>query len=226
MNGFLETAVRTLLGFSVLLFLTRLIGKKQLGQLNIFTYITGIAIGSMAGEMVIHRDVNLWEGMLSLFIWSALVFAVEIISLKSAKARVLLDGEPTIVIKKGQIVEKALQKQRLNLDDLSMLLRTNEVFSILDVEYAILEPNGDLSVMKKSIKDSVTKEDLAIPVQAGGYLPTEIIVDGLVVYANLRELGFSEHWLADQLKISGVSQRDVLYAELQRDGSLYIQRRG
>jgi len=221
----LDTALRTLLSFFILLTLTRLLGKKQLSQLSIFTYITGIALGSMAGEMVIHNDIKIMDGVIGMALWCALVLLIEFVSLKSATARVLMDGEPTIVIKRGQIIEKALKKQRLNLDDLSMQLRLSQVFSILDVEYAILEPNGELTVMKKSGKDPVTKNDMQISPQPVG-MPSEIIADGKIVKKNLSELGYTRLELEDELRRQGVTDiKTVLYAELQQNRSLYIQKR-
>lgn len=223
----MDTIIRTLLGFALLLILTRLLGKKQLSQLTIFTYITGIALGNMAGDMIIHKDVHIIDGVIGMALWCVLVFIIEFVSLKSAKARVLMDGEPTIVIKKGLIIEKALHKQRLNIDDLSMQLRLNQVFSIQDVEYAILEPNGELTVMKKTDKEPITKEDMKIPSRPVVYgLPTEIIVDGKVVEKNLTELGYTMLQLNVALKNQGIKDiKTVLYAELQQDGSLYIQQR-
>jgi len=221
----LDIVVRTLLGFAILLTLTRLLGKKQLSQFTIFTYITGIAIGSMAGEIVIHRDVDLMDGFLVLTLWCVMVYIVEFVSLKSAKVRVLLDGEPAIVIKKGQISEQMLKKQRMNIDDLTMHLRLNQVFSIMDVEYAILEPNGALTVMKKPGKDPITREDMCIASDVSG-LPSEMIVDGKIVEKNLLELGYTRQQLNDALRTQGITDiKTVLYAELQQDRSLYIQKR-
>jgi len=221
----LNITIRTLLGFTILLTLTRLLGKKQLSQLTVFTYITGIALGNMVGEMVLHPDVRIVDGVLAMTLWCAFVFIIETVSLKSPRARVLMDGEPTIVIKKGQIVEKSLKKQRLNLDDLSMQLRLNQVFSILDVEYAILEPNGALTVMKKPEKESVTKQDMQIAPGPVG-MPSEIIADGKVVKKNLPELGYTFHQLNEELQRQGVTDiKTVLYAELQQDGSLHIQKK-
>jgi len=221
----LDTALRALLGFAVLLALTRLLGKKQLSQLTVFTYITGITLGNMAGELIVHKDVRILDGIFGMTLWCALVFIIEFISLKSAKARVLMDGEPTIVIKQGQIIEKALKDQRLNLDDLSMQLRLNQVFSILDVAYAVLEPNGALTVLKKPEKDFVTKADMQIA--SGEFpLPAELIVDGKIVKKNLPELGWTRQNLEDELRKQNIMEvKAVLYAELQQDGSLYIQRR-
>lgn len=223
MNRMLETTLRTTVGFTVLLILTRIIGKKQMGQLTIFTYITGIAMGNIAGEMVIYGDVGIGDGITGLTAWALLTIIVEYISLKSSKARVLLDGEPTIVIKKGEIMQGKLASQRLNMDDLTMLLRTNNVFSITEVEYAILEPNGQLSIMKKPEKEQVTKKDLNIPINNSLYIPTEIIVDGKLVEKNLTGAGLDNQWLNNQLKQANVmSVEDVFYAELQSDGTLYI----
>lgn len=226
MNTILVTSIRTLLGFTVLLILTRFLGKKQLGQLTFFTYITGIAMGNIAGDMVVHRDIKLIDGVTGLVVWALTTFLMELLSLKSSRARVLLDGEPTIVIKKGVIVQKALISQRLNMDDLTMLLRTNNVFSIQDVDYAILEPNGQLSVLKKPPLEAITKKDMHIEPEQRIYLPTEIIVDGKLVHRNLNELNLTNEWVNQQLILNKVNSIDEIFlAELQSDGSLYISRK-
>jgi len=221
----LETVLRTVLGFAILLVLTRLLGKKQLSQLTIFTYITGIVLGEITGMMVLDKDIPVLDGVIALVLWSAMVFVIEIISLKSARTRAVMDGEPEIVIKKGQIVEKSLKKQRLNLDDLAMQLRLQQVFSVMDVEYAILETNGALTVMRKSGQDPVTKEDMRIPPEPVG-MPSEIITDGKVVEKNLPELGYTRQELDAELRRQGIKKiKDVLYAELQKDRTLYVQKR-
>lgn len=226
MHSIFETLLRIVVGFSILLVLTRLLGKKQLGQLTIFTYITGVTLGNMAGDMVVHRDIKLIDGVTGLIAWAFLTYVVEYISLKSSKARVLLDGEPTIVIKKGVIMQKQLSAQRLNMDDLTMLLRVNNVFSIQDVDYAILEPNGQLSILKKPMHESVTKKDLHVQSESRNYLPTEIIVDGKLVAKNLKEYNLSNEWLDMQIKQSGLNSiEEIFFAELQSDGSLYIDKK-
>ncbi len=226
MHTILETSLRTIIGFTVLLVLTRLLGKKQLGQLTIFTYITGIAMGNIAGDMVVHRDIKLIDGVSGLIIWALSTYLLELVSLKSSKARVFLDGEPSIVIKKGVIMQKELAAQRLNMDDLTMLLRTNNIFSIQDVDYAILEPNGQLSVLKKTALESVTKKDMQIQPENRVYLPTEIIVDGRLVGKNLKELNLNNEWVGKQLEQAGInSAKEVFFAELQTDGSLYINKK-
>lgn len=219
-------SIRTLLGFIVLLILTRALGKKQLSQMTFFTYITGIALGNIAGEMVINKEVKLVAGITAMIIWALLTIAIEQLSLKSAMVRVLFDGEPAIVIKKGKIQIKAMALSKLNMDDLSMLLRDKNVFSIQDVDYAILEPNGKLSVLKKQEAENPTKKDMQIPFQERLYLPTELIVDGKVVEKNLKEQHLTYEWLEEQIKRYGIqSIQEVFFAELQSDGTIYLDRK-
>jgi len=221
-----DTVIRTLVGFAVLLLLTRLAGKKQIGQMTVFTYITGIALGNMAGDMIIHKDVEIMDGVIGMTLWSVLIFLMEYLSLNLPGVRVLLDGEPVLVIKKGVVQAKELKKMRLNMDDLTMLLREKDVFSIREVQYAILEPHGELSVVKKAVKQQASKEDLNLQPQEPAYLPGEIITDGKVIARNLREFGKSEEWLRQQLSGQGISsEKDVLYAELEEDGTLFVQTR-
>ena len=226
MHTILETTIRTAIGFSILFILTRLLGKKQLGQLTFFTYVTGIAMGNIAGDMVVHRDIKLIDGVSGLIIWAFSTFLLELISLKFSKARVLLDGEPSILIKRGIIMEKELAAQRLNMDDLTMLLRNNNIFSIQDVDYAILEPNGQLSILKKPELEAVSKKDMQIQPENRIYLPTEIIVDGKLVQKNLKELNLNSQWVNQQLIQAGItSVEEVFFAELQNDGSLHISKK-
>ena len=219
-----DLLIKLFFGFFALLILTRLNGKKQLGQLNIFTYITGIVIGSIVAETAMRKDITLLNGIIAITAWTVLTFIIEYISLKSGKLRAVLDGEPTIVIKRGKIQYKALKKMRLNIDDLSMLLRTNNVFSIKDVDYAVLEPNGDLSILKIQAKEQATKKDMKIQLENIKYIPSEIISDGKIVYKNLKELNKTEKWVHEELKRMNIDDvKDVLYAEVQTDGELYIQ---
>lgn len=220
----LDIALRAVIGFVILLVLVRIIGNKQLGQMNVFTYISGIVVGSMVADIILHSDIPFWNSMFSVALWSGLVLCVELVALKSVKARELLDGQPIILVKKGRILRDALKKERLNIDDLTMMLRTNNVFSIMDVDYAILEPNGDLSVLKKQEKDSVTKSDMSIAPVQRQYVPTAIIIDGKLIAKNLEEIGLTVEWLNETLSNLNVNNiKDVLYAEIQEDGKLHVQ---
>lgn len=223
--SYLQIAVETIITFFVLLILTRILGKKQLSHLTFFNYVTGITVGSIAANMVILETGSYIKELTSLVIWGALTILVEYISLKSSKLRIILDGEPTILIKKGVINKKALSSKRINIDDLTMMIRQQSAFSINEIEYAILEPNGALSVFKKPQYQSAQKKDIQISPPSPEYIPTEIITDGKLINRNLKELGVNRKWLDNQLKNAGIkSVEEVFYAEIQTDGRLFIQK--
>ena len=205
----LEISFRVTLGFIILLILVRIIGNKQLGQLNVFTYISGIVIGSMVGDIILHSDIKFWRSMAGVALWVILAIIIELMALKSIRFRELFDGQPIILIKKGKIIHAALKRERLNIDDLTMMLRTNNVFSISEVDYGILEPNGDLSILKKQT--------------AAKYLPTSLISDGRIIKKNLQELCLTESWLDDKLRNLNIKRQDVFYAEIMENGELHVQ---
>jgi len=225
MDGTFDILMRVVLSFTILLILVRIIGNKQLGQLNVFTYISGIVIGSMVSDIILHSDLKFLPSMLGVALWAGLAICVELIALKSIRIREILDSQPIILIKNGQIQLDALKKERLNIDDLTMMLRTNSVFAVADVNYAILEPNGDLSVLPKYNKRNVINEDIDLVPKKSEYFPTAIIIDGKIIMKNLKELNLDENWLNYALaKMNIKSADDVLYAEIQENGELYLQK--
>ena len=187
--SFLEMIVRTTVTFAVLLGLARFLGKEQLSQLTFFNYITGITIGSIAGEIVAHDDTHYFNAITSLIWWSILTLVVSYISLKSVKAKSLLDDKPMIVIKNGKILEHGLKKSRLPIGDLNMLLRMQGIFSVKDVHFAVLETNGELSVFKKVAQQSATKQDVKAQIVVPKYMPCTIIAEGKIVKQNLQGAG-------------------------------------
>lgn len=222
---FVEMIFRASASFAVLLILTRLLGRKQLSQLTFFNYITGITIGSMAAEMAVQSEASFFNGLIGLVWWSFLSLLVAYLGLKFSKVRVVTDGEPVIIIKEGKILEEKLKKLHLNMDDLSMLLREKDVFSVQEVDTAIFEPDGKLSLILKPENQPVTKKDQHIFTVKPTYIPMELVVDGQVVDKNLKESGVSLDWLENQLKTLKVNLQDVFYIELQKDGTLYIDKR-
>ncbi|WP_040227687.1 DUF421 domain-containing protein [Bhargavaea cecembensis] len=220
---FWEMVLRSAVTFAVLLLLTRLLGKKQMSQLTFFNYVTGITIGSIAGNIAGESETPFFDGLVSLVTWVLLTILLSLISLKWAGARVILDNEPTIVIKDGRIDERAMKSVQLHLDDLNMMLRETGVFMVKDVRYAILETNGALSVLLKGQNLPATKKDVNVGAGPAKYLPTEIISDGKVVRKNLAEYDLTEAWLLKELGKHGVSRPEqVFFAQLQEDGTLDV----
>jgi len=222
---FLRIILQTVLAFFTILIITRLLEKEQLGHLTFYEYITGITIGSLAADIAIDTAGNRWLILLSLVVFALLTYLMGYVSLKSRVARKLLEGEPTIVVQNGKIMEKNMKQIRYNVDDLLTQLREKGVFNISDVEFAVLEPNGQLSVLLKSQKKPVTREDLQIPSQYEG-MSSEIIVDGEVVYQNLQQNNLDEAWLINELQKQGIkSPREVLLASLDSQGNLYVDKK-
>ena len=220
---FWETIFRTTVSFIVLLILARIMGKKQISQLTFFHYATGITIGSIAAEIAAQQETPFVDGIIAMVLWALLTLLMSYIALKSKKARTILDDRPTIVMYEGKIIEEAMKKSRLHLSDLNMMLREQSIFSIKDVQCAILETNGNLSVMKKAGQEPATKKDVNAPAPEPKYIPSEIISDGEIVKKNLSELNLTEEWVYEQLKKQGIGKvEQVFYAEIQTDGSLHI----
>lgn len=219
----LNIGLRSSLIIVVLLILTRLLGKKQMSQLTYFNYITGVTMGSVAGDFISEVDMPVVDALASLIAIFILTELNSLISLKSHKYKKIMNGEDIIVIKKGKIIKEALKSCRMNIDVLLMLLREANVFSIEEVEYAILETDGSLSVMKTPENQFVVKSDMSIKTDPIKNLPREVISDGKVLKDHLKELNLSEEWLNNQLKKNNIdSAKDVFYAEVKSDGTLYI----
>ncbi|AET68457.1 putative membrane protein [Desulfosporosinus orientis DSM 765] len=216
---------RTALAFFVLLILTRLLGKKQLSHLTFFNYITGITFGNIAAELASDKQITTAEGLASLILWTVLTIIVDFLSLKSGSIRTFLNGEPAVLIKQGKIQHKVMSKMRLSLDELLTMLRNSNVFSIKDVDYAIIETNGHLSVSKKQDQQAATRQDMHIPGSDEFRIPVEIIVDGKIVKRNLQEFNISYQWIYHELrKVGIVSVSEVLYAELESEGTIFIDK--
>ncbi len=217
------TLLRTAITFILILILARIIGSKQLSQLTFFNYITGITIGSISANIISKGNEPFIDEFIGLVFWCFLTVLDGYLGMKSGKIRLLLDGQPIIVVKKGTIIKKALKRARLNMDELSMLLREANIFAITEVDYAILETNGQLSVLKKQKYLQATKEDMKIPMKKQLYLPSGVVSDGRIISNVLEEYALNEKWLIDMLKKQNIgSVKGVLYAELQEDGSLYV----
>ncbi|SOC23177.1 uncharacterized membrane protein YcaP [Ureibacillus xyleni] len=223
---FTEMIIRTTIAFTAILILARIIGKKQVSQFTFFHYATGITFGSIAAEISSKADGAYWDGVTGLVWWSFLTLLVSFITLRSKKLRVLLDDKPMILIKNGVIMDNALKKSRLHVDELGMLLREQNIFSLDEVHYAIFETNGQLSVLKKPAHNSATRQDVKADVSIPPYVPTEIISNGKIISENLNEIGLTEEWVMNKLRKKKVQNlEDVYYAQVLENGSIYISLR-
>lgn len=220
-----ETILRVTIAFLVLFLLARLMGRKEIGQMTFFNWATAIGIGSIAGNLAVNASSPIKDGVIALIVWTLFTIMLDMIDLKSKQGRRVTTGDPLIVIKAGRIMEGALKESRVDLEELQALLRQKDIFSLKNVDYAILETNGELSILKKESEQPVTKRDLNIsrPKKILFPLPTEVISDGKVNTENLSKLKIDRNWLDRELEKANIqSIEDVFFAQVQQDGTLYI----
>lgn len=222
----LVVAIRSLIAFFTLLLLVRLMGKQQVAQLTFFDYVVGITIGSIASTLSVQVNENLLSTITGLVTWTVLAILLAYLSMHSAWLRKTVDGKETLVIKNGKILENNLKLTRLPLEQLLSELRTQGVFNIDDVEFALFEPSGKLSIQKKSQKQPLTPGDLKIPTQYDG-LPTNLILDGVLLQDALKSLNLTKAWLQHQLSKQNIRDiKEVSLAQLDTKGNLYVDLKG
>lgn len=212
---------KSLLLITILFFLTKWLGKKQLSQLNIFEYISGIVLGGIVAIHTIEPDSNILNALVAMAVWFLVPYAVEYISLKSKSFRNFTEGKSTVFIQDGKIMEDNLKKEGYSTDDLLEKLRDNNVFLASDVEFAVLEPSGTLSVLPKKENQPLTAKDLGLKL-APQKEPQAVIMDGKVLLEPLANLSLNTNWLETELDKINVSIENVFLAQADNDGQLTV----
>lgn len=209
--------------YTIVVLSMRIMGKRQLGQLQPFEFAVTLMISELAIFPLSGKDSNIFEGIVPIVMLVACQFAVSIISVKSIKARELICGRPKILISNGALLEKNLRKELYTVNDLLEQLRISNVQNVSDVEHGILETNGQLSLVLKSQKRPATPSDMGIETNYEG-LTLDIIIDGKVHHDNLELAKMDTSWLLDTLKSKGwPDPKDIFYASLDTQGNFYFQ---
>jgi len=217
---------RTIILFLLVMIVIRVMGKRQIGELQPFELVLAIMIAELATVPMEDKEIPLINGIIPILTLLLLQVIITFISLKSDKLRGLISGTPSVLIENGKIIESELRKLRYNLTDLLEQLRLKNFPNIADIEYAILETSGELSIIPKSQKRPVTPEDLNIHTAYEG-LTLPLIMDGHVKLNNLQKLNLDTKWLNAELNKFGIkSTTEVLLASLDTKGELYIQKKG
>jgi uncharacterized membrane protein YcaP (DUF421 family) len=220
----LIVVVRTIIGFFSLLIFAKILGKQQISQLTFFDYALGITIGSIAANLTTDLSSRAWPHWVGLFSWCLLGYLMEYITMKWRYAAKYIEGEPVIIIMNGKIMENALRKIKYRASDVMELLRNKSIFDLTEVDFAIIEPNGQISVMKKAEHQPLTAKDMGIPKNSQG-ISTELIYDGMLIGENLKQLNKNRKWIIEQLNNQGIKDiSEVFLATLNPAGSLYVDR--
>ena len=205
----------------VLFLITKWLGKKQMSELNIFEYISGIVLGSIVAIQSIDTSINYIYGFLAILVWFLIPFLMEQISLKSKTFRNLTQGTSTIFIQDGKIMEDNLKKEGYSSDDLLEKLRANDIFLASDVEFAVLEPSGSLSILQKKENQPLTLKDVGLK-PAPQKEPQTVIMDGKVLLEPLTNLSLNTNWLETELDKMNISIENVFLGQADTDGQLTV----
>lgn len=217
--------IRTIILYSFVVLVMRIMGKRQIGELQPFELVIAIMLSELAAVPMQDPGIPLINGIIPIFTLMLLEIIISFTSLKVEFIRRMICGTPSILIKNGKILENEMKKQRFNITDLLEELRILGYFNIYDIEYAILETNGKLSIIPKTNQSSVTKEDLNIK-KPQTKLPVSLILDGVINIKNLYSSGYNMDWIIKKLKENKIDKiEDVFIAMLDTNGELFIQRR-
>ncbi|MTI81034.1 MAG: DUF421 domain-containing protein [Firmicutes bacterium] len=215
--------IRTAILFSLVAVGLRLMGKRQIGQLQPYELVIIILVAELAVIPMADVGVPLVSGVVALLSLVLFQVALSYLSLKSERARGIICGKPSVLIENGKIVEQELSQQRYNINDLLEQLRSKNVPNISDVEFAILETSGDLSVIPKSQKRPLNPDDIDLSTTYEG-IPTTLVIDGYIFHENLAKLNLNEEWLRSELKKFDIHNlKDVLFASIDTEGQLFYQ---
>lgn len=221
MPEWLEVVIRSLLFVVVLFLITKWLGKKQLSELSFFEYVVGITIGSIGAEVITGLEQNMFNGIIGIVVFAAIPFLAGLLSLKSKTFRDFIEGRATVFIKDGKIMEENLKKEKYTTDELLELLRKRDVFKVADVEFALLEPTGDLSVMLKKENQPLTPKDVNLTV-ASVKEPQTVIMDGEILDEPLSTIGRSRSWLKTEMEKQGVTIENIFLGQVDSYGQLTI----
>lgn len=216
---------RALILYLVVVVVMRVMGKRQIGQLQPFELAIAIMISELAAIPMQNTGIPLINGIVPIMTLLVAQILMSFLSMKSIKARALICGKPSVLIENGRIREKELRREMYTLNDLLEQLRINSVPNIADVEFAILETNGQLSIIPKSQKRPLNPRDMNIPTSYEG-LSLDLIIDGKVNTDNLRKTKLDEKWLDTEINRLGFSgPEEILFASIDSDGNLYYQKK-
>ena len=209
---FIKVILTSLLSVVSLFLIAKMMGHKQMAQLDFFDYITGITIGSIAAELATELE-SPWKPLIAMIIYGFVAISLTVLAHKFPKTRKFVNGTPTIVMDNGKLYRKNMKKAKLELSEFMVLCRQEGFFNINDIETAIFEYNGRITILPKSEKRPLTPEDMKINTEKAE-ICTEIIMDGRILHENLKRLGLNLTWLDKQIKKQKYNSAKEIYLGL------------
>ena len=218
----LLTFVRTIILYILVLIVMRFMGKREIGQLQPFELAISIMIADLATLPMAEPGIPITNGVIPILGLLVMHLIISIINMKSLRAREIICGKPSILIYRGKIQEDNMKKERFTINELEERLRGDNVFDIGDVEYAILETSGQISVIQKPNRRTTIPEDFGInpPYEGISY---DLVIDGKIMKANLEKLDKDYNWLIKQVEPFGIKPEEALVVTINGDNSFYCQ---
>ena len=221
MPEWLIIIARSAVVFLLVLFLVRLLGKRPIARLTLFDLVVVIAIGAMAAALSLNLVPNLINGLITLGVWIILPVFIYALSLKFKSIRDLYQGQETVLVNHGRVLDDKLREARLTPEDFMGLLRQKNVFNFADVEFAVLEPTGDINVLLKKEQQTLTPKTMGIKVVEES-VPQTVILDGNIMDEALTAMGLNRNWLLTEINKAGVAVENIFIAQADAAGQLYL----
>ena len=218
----LITFFRAIFLYIVVLIVMRLMGKREIGQLQPFELAISIMIADLAATPMAESGVPITNGIMPILGLLVMHLIITILNIKSTKAREIICGRPSMLIFRGKIDEKTLKKERFTINELEERLRDSNIFNVGDVEYAILETSGQVTVIPKPNKRTTTPEDFNLEPKYEG-IPYDLVVDGKVMYKNLEKIGKNYKWLQKQTEKFGIKPEEALIVTIDGESKFFCQ---
>lgn len=215
---------RSLISLITLFLVTKLIGKKQVSELSLFDYVIGISIGNFTAEMTMNLEGEYINGIVAIISFGVMAWLVSYITMHSMTLRRIIIGTPTILIQNGKIIERNLKKTMLDINDLLEQCRNNGTFDVNEIEYAIMEANGKISILLKKEFSPLIVKDMNLKLEKNE-LTSNVIIDGNIMVKNLENSGKEKEWLLKELKIKGKKVENILLGTLDSNYKLNLYER-
>ena len=208
----IKVLLTSLLSVGVLFAVAKIMGHKQMSQLDFFDYISGITIGSIAAELATELEEPL-KPLISIAVYGAAAILLSKITSLFPKTRKYINGTPTILMNNGKLYRENLKKAKLDLSEFMVMCRQQGYFNLSDIQTAVFEFNGKLSILPVSKKRPANPEDLNLS-PAPEYIQTEVIMDGRILDENLKRTGLDNKWLQKQLNAQGYKKTEEVFLAL------------
>ena len=220
----LITFIRAIILYLVVLIVMRLMGKREIGQLQPFELAISIMIADLASVPMTELGIPITNGIIPILALLVMYMMISFFNMKSVNIRKIISGQPSLLIYRGKIDEKVLKKERITINELQERLRGNNIFNLSDVEYAILETNGEVTVIQKPEKRNLIPEDLNITPKYEG-IAYDLVIDGKIMKKNLKAIGKDKIWLKKQLNKFDAKPNDTLIATIDGKGDFFCQKK-